>query len=168
MAPCVAFWATANPFSGPFILAVPPPGWSLVTRPCPTRLVSLPGSEEAINPAPCPPAAWPCPCVPSIVSKSPALPLWELQWREGSVCQVVSSCPGEWRVPRPILGPVLCVSSLSAASSSLCSLPLGSPTFSLASVLQPGLHAVPGMCQACSCPRPFAPAVCFLVWNVLP
>lgn len=54
MAPCVAFRATANPFSGAFILAVPPPGWSPVTQPCPTRLVSPPGSEEAVNPAPCP------------------------------------------------------------------------------------------------------------------
>ena len=49
MAPCMASWATANPFPGPFILAVPPPGWSLVTRGCPTRLVSLPGSEVPLS-----------------------------------------------------------------------------------------------------------------------
>ena len=63
MAPCMASWATANPFPGPFILAVPPPGWSLVTWGCPTRLVSLPGSEEAVNPGPWPPALcpWHCP-----------------------------------------------------------------------------------------------------------
>lgn len=107
MAPCVAFWATANPFSGAFILAVPPPGWLRVTRPCPTRLVSLPRSEEAVNPAPSL-ALW-----PGIVPRSAELPFWELQWREGTLCQGVSqlmSCG--------VGGPVLCLSVHPRAGSS--------------------------------------------------
>lgn len=97
MASCVASWATANPFPGPFILAVPPPGWLLVTQGCPTRLVSLPGSEQAINPAPRPPR----PFVPGIVPESPPSSSGSLNGGKGSLGPVVSSCPGSGGSPGP-------------------------------------------------------------------
>lgn len=143
MVPCVAFGATANPFSRPFIPAVPPPaGWSLGSRPCPTRLVSLPGSEEAVNPAP-----WPRPFVPGV---GPTFPFWEHRWREGSLCQVVSSCP--WSGGSPGSSSVLSSAPLSTLSpvSSLHSFP-AHPQLQPASVLfleRAGLLLPQGLCSS--------------------
>lgn len=135
MAPCVAFGATANPFSRPFIPAVPPPGWLVAgVSAMPNKAgfsagvrggrQSSPGAPSPLAPALCP---WHWPHLPLLgtpVAGREPLPSGEL-------------LSLEWRVPGPILSPVLC----SSVHPLAC---VVSPFISCAPSTSAGLRAVPG------------------------
>lgn len=98
----------------------------------------------------------PRPFGPGIVPKSAALPFWELQWREGTFAKW--SAPVLWSgwgvlssTCLSTLEPGVLISVLSPVPSTLAT----------TSVL---------LFQECaySCHSAFAPAVCALIWNILP